>query len=151
MTRKPFHGLLVNKIPPRIPLSVFFPPSFKRNMLLTCQSVLTVCDRPPATECIRYSCTLTSVPITLAAVSKAALFGHLARGRLESHEAQRGRRVFRTITSSSFTFICRRVCPSEFLQRSTPSELQGFFPPLRVCQSSPEVSPCSGSGCLCVC
>lgn len=98
MMFQPFHSLLVNKIPPGIPQSVFSPPSFKRNMLLTCQSVLTVCDRPPATERIHYSCTLTSVPITLTAVSKAALFGRLARGRQESREAQRGRQVFRTIT-----------------------------------------------------
>lgn len=146
MMFQPFHSLLVNKIPPRIPQSVSPPPpSFKRNMLLTCQSVLTVCDRPPATERIHYSCTLTSAPITLTAVSKAALFGRLARGRQESREAQRGRRVFRTIT----VYLHPLRCLSERVLLHRQS-WKSFFP-LRVCQSSPEVSPCSGSGCLCVC
>lgn len=109
------------------PAVCFFPPSFKRNMLLTCQSVLTVCDRPPATERIHYSCILTSAPITLTAVSKAALFGRLARGRQESREAQRGRQVFRTITASSFTFVCCGVCPRGFSSTVRAGSL--FSPP----------------------
>lgn len=92
----------------------FIFPSFKRSMLLTCQSVLTVCDRPPATKHIHYSCTPTSAPITLAAASKAALFVRSARGCEESREAQRGQRLFRTITASSFTLIRCGVCPSRF-------------------------------------